>query len=88
MKSEPEQLAMFKRIADGDHRPNEHGLFDIHQLAHLVVKRGCEVIDAGDYGCEIRYRRNPTVNIMAHDKGLWHPANIFRACREAARRPG
>jgi hypothetical protein len=26
-------------------------------------------------------------SIMAHDKGLWHPVSIFRACREAAGQP-
>jgi hypothetical protein len=93
MKSEPEQLAMFKRIADGDFRPNENGLFDISQVAHLVTKRGCKVIDAGDYGCTIGCSNNKTkgqlrtTKIMVTDKGLWHPINIFRACREAAGQP-
>jgi hypothetical protein len=103
MKSEPEQLAMFKRIADGDHRPNEHGLFDIHQLAHLVSKRDCRVIDAGDISCEIlssrqRFAKHETsrqhirlphgnAKIMATDRGLWSPVKIFRACREAAGQP-
>jgi hypothetical protein len=95
MKSEPEQLAMFKRIADGDFRPNENGLFDIAQVAHLVTKRGCRIIDAGDYSCDIHrglYRpkigeKRVTASIMAHDKGLWHPVNIFRACRQAAGQP-
>jgi hypothetical protein len=81
------QLAMFKSIAADDHGPNEHGLFDIHQLAHLVVKRSCEVIDVEDYSCEIRYRSGATIKVMAHDADLWHPVNIFRACREAAGRP-
>jgi hypothetical protein len=93
MKSEPEQLAMFKRIADGDFRPNENGLFDIAQVAHLVAKRDCKVIDVGDYSCTIGCSKNKTkwqlrtVSIVAQDRGLWHPVNIFRACREAAGRP-
>jgi hypothetical protein len=93
MKSEPEQLAMFKRIADGDFRPNENGLFDVAQVAHLVTKRGCKVADAGDYSCTIGCANNKTkgqlrtATIMATDKGLWHPAAIFRACREAAGQP-
>jgi hypothetical protein len=63
MKSEPEQLAMFKRIADGDFRPNENGLFDIAQVAHLAGRcrdRRCvmaiakEDIRAGWYWVQIR----------------------------------
>jgi hypothetical protein len=90
MKSEPEQLAMFKRIAEGDFSPNENGLFDIAQVAHLVAKRDCKVIDAGDYACTIGCANNKTkgqlraASITATDKGLWHPVKIFRACREAA----
>jgi hypothetical protein len=92
MKSEPEQLAMFKRIAAGDHRPNEHGLFDIHQVAHLVTKRGCRLHSFDDYGCEIRYpgkfvSKFATSAIMATDRGLWSPVNVFRACREAVGQP-
>jgi hypothetical protein len=92
MKSESEQLAMFKRIADGDFRPNENGLFDIAQVAHLVAKRGCTIHNADDYGCEIRFPGRfvgnlATASIMATDKGLWHPINIFRACRDAAGQP-
>jgi hypothetical protein len=87
-----QQLAMFQRISHGVMTPNKHGLFDIEQLAYLAIKRDCKLIDAGDYSCTIRHPGKLTtewtdVNIVAHDRGLWHPINIFRACRQAASQP-
>jgi hypothetical protein len=67
--------------------PNANGLFTVDQVAVLASKRGCVTHKAGDYGVEIQYRRKPSASIMATDKGLWHPVNIFRACREAVGQP-
>jgi hypothetical protein len=91
MKSEPEQLAMFKRIADGDFRPNEHGMFDIAQVAYLVVKRDCKVIDADDWCANNKAKGQlRTASIMATDKGLGAPGRHFprlpRSRRPAALR--
>jgi hypothetical protein len=72
--------------------PNANGLFTIDQVAVLASKRGCSIHKAGDYGIEIKYPGKlkgqwTHAKIMAHDKGLWHPVNVFRACREAAGQP-
>jgi hypothetical protein len=72
--------------------PTENGLFTVDQVAVLASKRGCSIHRAGDYDIEIKHPGQgrgvwKQANIIAHDKGLWHPVNIFRACREAARQP-
>jgi hypothetical protein len=81
--------------------PDENGLFTIAQVAVLASIRGCRTHLIDDYGCEVRiddygcevgtplqYTTPFTAQtIVATDKGLWSPINIFRACREAAGRP-
>jgi len=66
--------------------PNENGLFTVDQVAVLASKRGCKTRVVDDYGCEIR-RGEKEVKIMATDRGLWSPVNVFRACRQAAGQP-
>jgi hypothetical protein len=90
-----QQTEMFIRqvlLGEIPMEPNDNGLFTIDQVAALASKRGCSIHKAGDYDIEIKHpgqgRGQWThANIIAHDKGLWHPANIFRACRQAARQP-
>jgi hypothetical protein len=72
--------------------PNEHGLFTVDQVAVLASKRACSIHKAGDYSIEIKHPGKLTTEwkhakIMATDKGLWHPVQIFRGCREAAGKP-
>jgi hypothetical protein len=91
-----QQTEMFIRIVKAGTEPmgpNEHGLFNVNQVAVLVDKRGCLIEEADDYGIEIkgsvrngeRFDRWTYVTITATAAGLWHPSNIFRACREAAK---
>lgn len=72
--------------------PNEHGLFTVKQVAVLASKRGCRIHEAGDFVIEIEHPGQgrgkwTRATITAHDRGLWPPVNIFRACREAAGQP-
>jgi hypothetical protein len=72
--------------------PNANGLFTVDQVAVLASKRGCSIHKAGDYGIEIKYPGKlkgqwTHAKIIATDRGLWSPVNIFRACREAAGQP-
>jgi hypothetical protein len=88
-----QQTEMFLRLVElGDvpMTPNANGLFTVDQVAVLASKRDCLIHKAGDYTIEIKHPvkgQFTNASIMAHDKGLWHPVNIFRACREAARQP-
>jgi hypothetical protein len=72
--------------------PNANGLFTVDQVAALASKRGCSIHKAGDITIEIKHPGQGRgqwkhASIIAHDRGLWHPVNIFRACRQAARQP-
>jgi hypothetical protein len=85
-----QQAAMFSRVLSIENvamAPNEHGLFTIDQVKALTSKRYCVLTGFGDCGCEIQHRHNEPVKIMATDRGLWSPVNIFRACRQAAGQP-
>jgi hypothetical protein len=90
-----DQTEMFNRIAirgDVPMAPNQHGLFNVEQVAVLAYKRGCSIKKAGHYAIELkciplRQYEWSYATITATDKELWHPVNIFRACREAAGKP-
>jgi hypothetical protein len=86
----PEQTEMFiRRALTGDVQmtPNKDGLFTADQVAVLVAKRYCNIHMVEDYRidikCKVRGEWMPA-KIMATDKGLWSPIEIFRACTEAA----
>jgi hypothetical protein len=90
-----QQPDMFGRVValhSAPMAPDENGLFTIAQVAVLASLRGCRTHLIDDYACEVRTPLQYTTvftaqTIMATDKGLWSPINIFRACREAAGRP-
>jgi len=90
-----QQTEMFLRLVELGEipmEPNVNGLFTVDQVAVLASKRDCLIHKAGHYTIEIKHPGKlkgqfTNASIMAHDKGLWHPVNIFRACREAARQP-
>jgi hypothetical protein len=90
-----QQTEMFLRLVELGEvpmAPNANGLFTVDQVAALASKRGCSIHKAGDITIEIKHPGQGRgqwkhAKIMATDRGLWHPVQIFRACREANGKP-
>lgn len=68
-----------------DLKPNKHGLFTLEQVSVVAAKRHMTTESVDSVFCQVRKSADDEpVVITARQQHLWHPIEIFRACRIAA----